>query len=177
MAEVVAEPDRLGQILVQAQRARNAAGDAGRLERMREPGAVVVAAGVDEDLGLVLETAERLGVHDPVAVALEGRSQPTIVLGVDATTRLVRADRERREPGLFLLSDPRCEGVCNSPCKLGHMTDSSRSPGRGGNDFWAARRTSAPVPCPPRSTPIGGRKRAPEVTLPSITPRVRGQRE
>src|SRR5947207_2631082 len=120
MAEVVAEPDRLGQILVQAQRARNAAGDAGRLGRMREPGAVVVATRVDEDLGLVLEPAERLGMHDPVAVALERRSQPAIVLGVDATTRLVRADRERREPGLFLLPDPHCEGVGHSPCKLGH---------------------------------------------------------
>src|SRR5207253_11227934 len=58
MAEVVAEPDRLGQILVQPQRTGDAAGDPRRLERVREPGAEVVAARVDEDLRLVAEAAE-----------------------------------------------------------------------------------------------------------------------
>ena len=44
VTEIVAEPDRLDEILVQAERAGDAAGDAGRLERVREPGAEVVAA-------------------------------------------------------------------------------------------------------------------------------------
>ena len=71
VAEVVPQPDRLGQVLVQAQRPRHVAGDPARLERVGQPGAVVVALRRDEDLRLVLESPERLGVDDPVAVALE----------------------------------------------------------------------------------------------------------
>ena len=75
MAEVVPEADRLRQVLVQPQGARHRARDAAGLERVREAGAVVVALGRDEDLGLVLEAAEALRVDDPVAVALEGGAQ------------------------------------------------------------------------------------------------------
>ena len=71
VAEVVAQADRLGEVLVEAQGARHVARDAARLERVGQPGAVVVALGRDEHLGLVLEAPEGLGVHDPVAVALE----------------------------------------------------------------------------------------------------------
>ena len=72
------EPDRLGEVLVQPERPGHVARDAARLERVGEPRAVVVALRGDEHLGLVLEAAERLGVHDPVAVALERRA----VIGV-----------------------------------------------------------------------------------------------
>ena len=82
VAHVVAEPDRLGQVLVQPQRARDDAGDAGRLERVRHARAVVVAGGVDEDLRLALQPAERLRVEDAVAVALERR--PDEALGLVA---------------------------------------------------------------------------------------------
>ena len=71
VAEVVAEPDRLGQVLVEAERPGDRAGDPAGLERVGEPGPVVVALGGDEDLGLVLEAPEGLRVDDPVAVALE----------------------------------------------------------------------------------------------------------
>ena len=60
VAEVVAEPDRLGQVLVEAERAGDGAGDPAGLERVGEAGAVVVALGGDEDLGLVLEPPEGL---------------------------------------------------------------------------------------------------------------------
>ena len=80
VAHVVAEPDRLGQILVQPQRARDDAGDPRRLERVRDPRAVVVAGGVDEDLRLALQPPERLRVDDPVAVALERRPDPALLL-------------------------------------------------------------------------------------------------
>jgi hypothetical protein len=39
---------------------------------MREAGDVVVALGVEEDLRLVLEAAEGLGMDDPIPVPLEG---------------------------------------------------------------------------------------------------------
>ena len=96
MAEIVAQADRLGEVLVQPQRAGHVAGDAARLERVRQPRAVVVALGRDEHLGLVLEAPERLAVHDPVAVALEGRAVVGVRLGLRAPGR-IGAGRERRE--------------------------------------------------------------------------------
>src|ERR671916_1628555 len=78
--QVVPETDRLGEVLVQPERARDPARDAARLERVREPGAVVIALGRDEDLRLVLQPPERLRVHDPVAVALERRAQRALLL-------------------------------------------------------------------------------------------------
>ena len=73
VAEVVPQPDRLREVLVQPQRPRDRARDLGRLQRVREPRPVVVALRRHEHLRLVLEPPERLAVHDPVAVALEGR--------------------------------------------------------------------------------------------------------
>ena len=81
VAEVVAKRDRLGQVLVQPQRAGHDPGDTGRLERVRQARAEVIASGCHEDLRLVLQTPERLRVHDAVAIALEGRSQPAFFLG------------------------------------------------------------------------------------------------
>ena len=72
VSEVVTEPDRLDEVLVQAQRARHRPADLRHLERMRQPGARVVAGVRHVHLRLVLETAERARVDDAVAVALEG---------------------------------------------------------------------------------------------------------
>ena len=68
--EVVPERARLGEVLVQAEGARDRPRDLRDLERVREPRAVVVALERDEDLRLVLEPPERARVDDPVAVAL-----------------------------------------------------------------------------------------------------------
>ena len=102
---VVAEPDRLDEILVQPERPRDDARDRGRLERVGHPRAVVVALGVDEDLRLPLQPAKRLRVDDPVAVALERRPHAARLLGPLAPPRLVRADGERRQPRLLALPD------------------------------------------------------------------------
>jgi hypothetical protein len=75
VAEVVAEPDRLHQVLVEPQRAADRARDLRRLERVGQARPVVVALGRHEHLRLVLQPPERLAVHDPVPVALEGRAQ------------------------------------------------------------------------------------------------------
>ena len=88
MAEVVAEPDRLDQVLVEPQRAGDGARHLGDLERVGQPGPVVVAARRDEHLGLVLEAAERLAVDDPVAVALKRRAQPAVGLGAEPPGRV-----------------------------------------------------------------------------------------
>ena len=80
------------EVLVQPQRPRDGPRDPAGLERVREPGAVVVALRRDEHLGLVLEPPERLRVHDPVAVALERRSDRAVGLGL-APDRRVRRRR------------------------------------------------------------------------------------
>ena len=120
VAHVVAEPDRLDEVLVQPQRACHAARDRGRLERVRHAGAEVVAGRVDEDLRLALQAAERLGMDDPVAVALERRAQPALVLGLEPPGGGVRADGERREPLLLVPANPLGEGVRNRSRDLGH---------------------------------------------------------
>ena len=112
VAEVVAQPDRLGEVLVEAQRARDGARDLRDLERVGQPRAEVVALGRDEDLGLVLEAPERLGVHDPVAVALQRRAQPAVVLGPRAPRR-PRARRQRRQPRVLERAPAR--GVAQRP--------------------------------------------------------------
>ena len=106
---VVAEPDRLDQILVQPERSRDDARDRRRLERVRHASPVVVAFRVDEDLGLPLQPAKRLRVDDPVAVALERRSHAARLLGPHAPLRLVRADGERGQPRLLALADKELE--------------------------------------------------------------------
>jgi hypothetical protein len=72
VAQVVGESHGLDEILVEAERPRQAAADLRGLERMGQAVAVVIALVVDEDLRLVLEAPERRGVDDAVAVALEG---------------------------------------------------------------------------------------------------------
>ena len=104
MPEIVSQPDRLDQVLVQLQRPRDRARDSRDLERVREARAVVVPARSDEHLRLVRQAPKRLAVHDPVAVALKGRTQGAIVLRPHPARR-VGARRERREPPLLLLAD------------------------------------------------------------------------
>src|SRR5262249_3444295 len=97
VARVVTESDRLGQILVQPQRPSDDTRDGSRLERVRPPGADVVAARVDEDLRLSLETPKWLGVDESVAVALEGSTDRAGLLRANPSPGLVGADGERRE--------------------------------------------------------------------------------
>ena len=54
VAQIVAERDGLGQILIQAQRAGNRACDLGDLQRMGQAGAVVVALRGQKDLRFLL---------------------------------------------------------------------------------------------------------------------------
>ena len=117
---VVAEPDRLDEVLVQPQRPGDDPRDRGRLERVRHPRPVVVALRVDEDLRLPLQPPERLRVDDPVAVALERRPHGALLLRRVPAARLVRAHGERREALLLVLADSLLEGVTNSPGQLGH---------------------------------------------------------
>ena len=81
VAEIVAERDRFGQLLVQPQHLRDAARDLRDLERVGQPRAVVIALGREEHLRLVLQPAERLAVDHAIAVALERRPDRILGLG------------------------------------------------------------------------------------------------
>src|SRR5262249_44223109 len=70
MSQVVGEADRLDEILVQLERARDRARDLRDLERVREPRAIQIALVVHEHLRLVDEPAERGCVDHAIAVAL-----------------------------------------------------------------------------------------------------------
>ena len=91
--QVVAERDRLGQLLVQAEHLGDRARDLRHLERVRQPRAVVVAARREEHLRLVLQAAERLGVDDAVAVALERRPDGVLRLGAQPAAAGARSWR------------------------------------------------------------------------------------
>ena len=58
MTEVMGEGDGLGQILVEPQGAGDVSGDGRHLHGMCEPGAEVITRAVQENLGLVLQSAE-----------------------------------------------------------------------------------------------------------------------
>src|SRR5581483_3809123 len=79
------------------------------LDRVGEPGAVVIALRRDVHLRLVLEAAERLAVHDPVAVALERCAHRRVLL-VQLAPRRVGALGERREELVLDRRDPVPEG-------------------------------------------------------------------
>ena len=118
---VVAEPDRLDEVFVEPQCPRHAARDTGRFQRVRHPGPVVIACRIDEDLRLALQAPERFRMQDPIAVALERRTQTAIVLRLESSACLVGTDCQRRQRPVFLLTNLRLEGVGDSSCKFGHL--------------------------------------------------------
>src|SRR5207248_178193 len=84
MTEIVSKRKRLGQILVEPQPTSERTGDLRDFERVGQPGAVVVALIEHEDLGLVLEPAERGGMDDSVAIAAEGTAACARRLRIEA---------------------------------------------------------------------------------------------
>ena len=71
MAQIVRQSERLGEIVVEPERARQRAGDLRDLKGMGQTGAVMIALMRHENLGFVGEATKRRGMNDPVAVALE----------------------------------------------------------------------------------------------------------
>src|SRR5205823_3417214 len=96
-AEIVAERDRFGELLVKAQHLGDGPRDLRYLQRVRQPGPVVIARRREEDLRLVLQTSEGLAVDDPVAVALERGPDVVFRLGAEAAARARALGRLRGE--------------------------------------------------------------------------------
>ena len=78
MPDIVSEGDRLRQVLVETQPARDRARDLRHLERVRHARPIVVARN-DVDLRLVLEPAKRFGVQDAVTITLKLRAEGTLL--------------------------------------------------------------------------------------------------
>ena len=96
MAQIMGQRQRLGEILIAAQRPRQGARDLRDFQRMRQPGAVLIAFMGDEDLGLFLQAPEGAGMDNAVAIALEGIAHRTVGLGKQPSTRLRRMAGVRR---------------------------------------------------------------------------------
>ncbi len=76
MAEVVRQRQCFREVLVEAELPGQRTGDLRHLQRMGQPGAVMVALVEHEHLRLVLEPPERGGMDDPVAIAPERAAGP-----------------------------------------------------------------------------------------------------
>ena len=70
MSQIVPQRRRLGQILIEPQGTCHGTRDLRNLQRMRQPGTVMVACRSKEHLRFVHKTPERLTVNDTVPVAL-----------------------------------------------------------------------------------------------------------
>ena len=84
MPEIVCQGQGLGQIVVDAERTADAAGDLGHLDRMGQARPVIIPFVKDENLGLVFEAAEGRAVDHPIPVALK-------MTAIDVTRLLMKA--------------------------------------------------------------------------------------
>ena len=84
VAEIMREAQCLGQILVESQRAGDHPPDLRDFEAVGEAGAIMIAVGRDEYLGLGLQAAEAHRMDDPVAVALERAAGPALLARIGA---------------------------------------------------------------------------------------------
>ena len=96
MAEIVRQRQSLGEVLVEAERAGQRPGDLDHFQRVGQPGAVMVAFVVDEDLRLVRQAPERGGMDDAVAIAAEIVARAAVRLGKAPAAARQRIGGERR---------------------------------------------------------------------------------
>ena len=102
MPQVVRERNRLGQVFIQPERARDSAADRCHLDRVGQTRPQMIAGAVQENLRLVFQAAESAGMNDPGPVALKGGPVSVLRLGKLAARRLVRLLRIRREDVRFV---------------------------------------------------------------------------
>ena len=86
--QIVAERDRLGELLVQAQHLGNRPSDLRDLERVSQPRSIVIAGRRKKDLRLVFQSPEGLAVNNPVPIALKRGTDVVFRLRPQATLRL-----------------------------------------------------------------------------------------
>jgi len=95
MTEIVCESASLGQVFVKSERTGERARDLGHLQGVGQPGAVMIALVVDEDLRLVGETPESRRVDDPVAIPAKSAApgaRRLLIQAAPAGSRIRRED-------------------------------------------------------------------------------------
>jgi hypothetical protein len=93
VADIMREAKRLGEILVEAEHASDGAADLRHFDAVGQADAEMVPVGGDEDLRLVAEAAERNGMDDAIAIALEsvaGAAHLAAARRMDASARTGR---------------------------------------------------------------------------------------
>ena len=81
VAEVMAEGNGFGEHFIELEGLGHCPGNLGNLQGVREAGPVMIAGRRKENLCLMLEAPEGLGVCDTIPVYLESRSDFTRLLG------------------------------------------------------------------------------------------------
>jgi iron-sulfur cluster assembly accessory protein len=99
VAKVMRKRKRLGEIVVEAERAGKRARDLAHLQRMGEPGTEMVALVRNEDLRLVGEPPEGGAMDDAVAVALKCRARRRMRLRDQPSAASCRIGGVRRARG------------------------------------------------------------------------------
>src|SRR6266540_5584550 len=105
VAQIMAQPDRLDQIFIQPKRARHCSGDLSDFERVRQPGAIMIAEWRNKDLCFILKPAEWLGVQNTVAIALKPRANRRIFLWPIARGGVAEG-RQWRKPLVLICIEP-----------------------------------------------------------------------
>jgi hypothetical protein len=129
----MSQGDGLSEILVETEGPGEGASDLSAFEGMGQTIAVVVSLVLDEDLGLVLETAKGPAVDDAVPIALKCRAVLVLVLRLEATVTLGTLHRTGREPGQLLLlvglpiTEPAHRDPLSSPAAVSASRRSARS--------------------------------------------------
>jgi hypothetical protein len=96
MADVVNQRQRLRQIFVEAKRGGNSPSDLCNLHGVSQAAAKVIGGTAGKYLSLARETPEGTGLHNPLAVALEGRAHRAKRRGIDAGQQeIVRISSDR----------------------------------------------------------------------------------
>jgi hypothetical protein len=96
MADVVNQRKSLRQIFVQAKRGGNRPSDLRNLHSVSQAAAKVIGGTAGKYLSLARETPEGTGLHNPLAVALEGRARGAKRRGIDAGQQeIVRISSDR----------------------------------------------------------------------------------
>ena len=101
VTQIVRQTNRLDQVFVAAQSAGQRPPDLGNFQRVGEAGAEVVAFEVDEDLGLVFQSAKCCGVQDAVTVALKGCAVIRFAIQIGAAFCILAAHSIRCKAFIF----------------------------------------------------------------------------
>ena len=96
MAYVVNQRQRLSEIFVQAKRGRNRPGDLRDLDGVGQTAAKMIGGAAGKYLRLPRKAPEGAGLHNALAIPLEGRSRRTEGRGIDTgQKKIARVSRDR----------------------------------------------------------------------------------